>query len=65
VNCPASPSDIARMGELLAEGMRAGALGMRSGLFYPTARVAANSEVIALERVAERYGGIYTSQILD
>jgi N-acyl-D-amino-acid deacylase len=65
VNCPASPGDIARMSELLAEGMRAGALGMSSGLFYPTARAAANSEVIALARVAARYGGIYTSHIRD
>lgn len=63
IDRPASVAGIAKMSEQLAEGMQAGALGLSSGLFYPTAKIAPNSEVIALARVAARYGGIYTSHI--
>ena len=61
----ARPAEVTAMGELLAEGMRAGALGLSSGLFYPTAKIADNAEVIALARVAASFGGIYTSHIRD
>jgi N-acyl-D-amino-acid deacylase len=61
----ARPAEVTAMGELLAEGMQAGALGLSSGLFYPTAKIADNAEVIALARVAASFGGIYTSHIRD
>jgi N-acyl-D-amino-acid deacylase len=61
----ATPAEVTEMEELLAEGMRAGALGLSSGLFYPTASIADNSEIIALARIAAAFGGIYTSHIRD
>jgi N-acyl-D-amino-acid deacylase len=53
------------MRALLEEGMRAGALGFSSGLFYKTSKAAGHDEVVALAGVAAAHGGIYTSHIRD
>ena len=39
----ATDAEIVAMGELLAEGMAAGALGFSTGLFYPTNSGAPNT----------------------
>lgn len=62
---PATTYQLARMCALLDEGMRAGALGFSSGLFYKTSAAAGNEEVVALARVAAAHGGVYTSHIRD
>ncbi|MBB3117148.1 N-acyl-D-amino-acid deacylase family protein [Pseudoduganella violacea] len=62
---PATAQEIEAMRALLDEGMRAGALGFSSGLFYKTSSHANNDEVIALASVAAEHGGIYTSHIRD
>jgi N-acyl-D-amino-acid deacylase len=58
-----SPSELAAMKELLAEGMAAGALGMSTGLIYPPGMFAATDELIELCRVVADHGGMYASHI--
>jgi N-acyl-D-amino-acid deacylase len=58
-----SEAEMRRMRELLEEGMRAGAIGMSSGLVYVPGTYARTDELIELAKVAAKYGGIYTSHI--
>src|SRR5688500_1262129 len=51
VNRKATPEEIGRMKELVAEGMRDGAFGMSTGLFYDPGTFTPTEEVIALARV--------------
>jgi len=53
------------MCELLDEGMRAGAIGMSSGLIYPPGSFSRTPELIELAKVVAKYAGIYTSHIRD
>jgi N-acyl-D-amino-acid deacylase len=65
VSRPASPREIDRMAERLDEGMRAGAIGFSTGLFYPTNSAAPTEEVIALAKVAAARGGLHTTHMRD
>ncbi|HWV77450.1 MAG TPA: amidohydrolase family protein, partial [Isoptericola sp.] len=56
---PATPAEVARMGELLAQGMREGALGMSSGLTYTPGMYADDDELAALLRVVAEHDGYY------
>ncbi|WP_156275333.1 N-acyl-D-amino-acid deacylase family protein [Neomoorella glycerini] len=51
------------MAALLEQAMKEGAMGLSSGLLYPPGCYAPTEELIALCRVARRYGGIYVSHI--
>ena len=51
------------MSEMLDAGMRAGAIGLSTGLIYPPGTFAETPEIIELAKVAARHGGIYTSHI--
>jgi len=62
---PPTPSEMAAMKGLLAQGMEAGALGLSTGLIYPPGLFAATEELIELGRVAGEHGGIYASHIRD
>ncbi|MFE5307407.1 amidohydrolase family protein [Isoptericola sp. NPDC056605] len=57
---PATPPEVARMGELLAQGMREGALGMSSGLTYTPGMYADDDELAALLRVVAAHDGYYS-----
>jgi N-acyl-D-amino-acid deacylase len=59
VDRPATPSELERMKALVAEAMEQGALGLSSSLQYMPDRFASTDELIALARVAARYGGVY------
>lgn len=59
----ASASETRLMGDLLAADMEAGALGLATGLEYDPGIYAATEEVIALARVAKRFGGRYISHV--
>ena len=59
----ARPDEVARMGDLLAQEMKAGALGLSSGLEYDPGIFSARSEVLDLARVAAAAGGRYISHI--
>ncbi|MDP9237299.1 MAG: D-aminoacylase [Chloroflexota bacterium] len=60
---PPTESELARMKELISEAMRAGAIGMSSGLVYVPGVYAQTPELIELAKVVAGYGGIYTSHI--
>jgi dihydroorotase/N-acyl-D-amino-acid deacylase len=60
-----SAAELGRMQDLVREGMRAGAFGLSTGLFYVPGAFARTEEVIALARVAGEMGGIHVSHIRD
>jgi N-acyl-D-amino-acid deacylase len=59
----ATPAELDRMRELVAEGMQDGAFGVSTGLTYPPNEWSDTAEVIALCEVAARYGGIYVTHM--
>ncbi len=58
-----SRRELARMVALVDTAMRQGALGVSSALVYAPAFYARTSELVALARVAARYGGVYATHI--
>ncbi|MEP7337748.1 MAG: D-aminoacylase [Acidobacteriota bacterium] len=64
-NRAATEGEIAKMAELVEQCMRDGAVGLSTGLEYDIGNPATTEEVIALARVAARYGGIYMSHVRD
>ncbi|MFK0188168.1 amidohydrolase family protein [Streptomyces rubiginosohelvolus] len=56
---PASDAELARMRELVDQGMREGAVGMSSGLTYTPGMYADDAELTELCRVVARHGGYY------
>jgi dihydroorotase/N-acyl-D-amino-acid deacylase len=65
VNRAATPEEIAKMEALVEQGMKDGALGLSTGLFYVPGTFTPTSEVVALAKVAGRFGGIHTSHQRD
>ncbi|WP_069131142.1 N-acyl-D-amino-acid deacylase family protein [Rhodohalobacter halophilus] len=57
--------ELERMKSIVEEGMKAGAFGLSSGLFYTPAAYAETEEVIELAKVASKYNGVYSSHIRD
>lgn len=57
--------ELAVMRAMVDSAMRGGALGLSSGLYYAPGSWASTDEVVALARVAARYGGIYDTHIRD
>ena len=57
--------ELQAMRELVAEEMRAGALGLSTGLFYAPGNFADTAEVIELAKVAASFDGVYDSHIRD
>lgn len=60
---PATAEERAAMRALLEEGMVAGAIGLSTGLEYPTATAAPEDEVTDLVRIASRFGGLYVTHL--
>jgi len=60
---PPDEAEMARMKELVAEAMRAGAIGMSTGLITPPGTYSKTEEVIELAKVVAKHGGIYASHI--
>jgi N-acyl-D-amino-acid deacylase len=58
-NRPATPADLAAMEALVARAMEEGALGLSTSLQYVPDRFATTEEIIALAKVAKKFGGIY------
>jgi len=65
VGRPASAAEIDAMAKRLDEGMRAGAIGFSTGLFYAPNAAAPTSEVIEIARVAGSHGGLYATHMRD
>ena len=62
---PATPDELRRMTEIVRTGMREGAFGLSTGLFYVPGSYAPLQEVIDLARVAGEFGGIHQSHMRD
>ena len=60
---PANAEELAAMSAMLERELRAGSFGLSTGLFYAPGSFADSSEVVALARVAHRYGGIYDTHL--
>jgi dihydroorotase/N-acyl-D-amino-acid deacylase len=60
-----TPDELAKMRVLVEQGMKDGAFGLSSGLFYVPGSFSSTDEVIELAKVATRYGGIYISHMRD
>jgi N-acyl-D-aspartate/D-glutamate deacylase len=56
---------IAKMVDMVRQGMRDGAIGLSSGLYYAPGSYSKTDEVIALARMAAQFGGVYASHIRD
>lgn len=65
VDRKATPEEIGRMSALVEQGMKDGAFGLSTGLFYVPGTFTPTEEVIALARVAGRYGGMHESHQRD
>jgi dihydroorotase/N-acyl-D-amino-acid deacylase len=64
-NRVATPEELGRMRELVQTGMREGAFGLSTGLFYVPGNYAPLEEVIELARVVGEFGGIHQSHMRD
>jgi len=60
---PPTTSELARMQELVAEAMDAGAFGLSTGLVYAPGCYATTDEIVALATTVGRAGGMYFSHI--
>lgn len=61
----ASPSELARMAELLDTALRDGAAGFSTGLIYPPGVYADTDEIVTLARVAARHSKPYVTHLRD
>lgn len=60
-----TPAEQARMNALVRDGMRAGAFGLSSGLYYAPGSYSKTEEVIAMAKEVAPFKGSYTSHIRD
>jgi N-acyl-D-aspartate/D-glutamate deacylase len=65
VNRPPTTEELARMKQLLEQGLKSGAWGLSTGLYYTPGSYATTDELIELAKVAARHGGFYASHMRD
>jgi N-acyl-D-amino-acid deacylase len=56
---------LAKMVDLVRQGMRNGAFGLSSGLYYAPGSYSKTSEVVAMAKMAAQFNGVYSSHIRD
>lgn len=61
----ATPAEIGAMQALLEEALQAGAIGLSTGTFYPTACKATTEEIIAVARPLSAHQGLYVTHMRD
>jgi len=64
-NRPASDTELAKMGSLLAEALDQGACGLSTGLIYPPGMYADRRELVELCRVTGKKGGFFVVHMRD
>jgi N-acyl-D-amino-acid deacylase len=64
-NRPATAAELATMEKAVAQAMEEGALGVSTSLIYVPGSFASTEEIIALAKVAARYGGSYITHQRD
>jgi N-acyl-D-amino-acid deacylase len=57
--------ELTRMEALMEQAMRDGAYGVSTGLIYVPGTYADTDEIVALAKVAARFGGVYSSHVRD
>jgi N-acyl-D-amino-acid deacylase len=62
---PAGENDINMMKKILAENLKAGALGLSTGLIYPPGSYAQTEEITGLCHEVARAGGVYATHMRD
>lgn len=60
-----SPAQLVEMEKIVETAMKEGAFGISTGLFYTPGNYAKTAEVIALSKVAAKYGGVYDTHQRD
>jgi N-acyl-D-amino-acid deacylase len=60
---PPTPEELARMKEMIEQGMKDGAVGLSTGLIYLPGTFAKTDEIIQLAKVVGQHGGIYASHM--
>jgi N-acyl-D-amino-acid deacylase len=65
VNRPATAEEIELMQARVEQGMKDGAFGLSSGLFYVPGSFTPTGEVVELAEASGRFGGIYISHMRD
>jgi dihydroorotase/N-acyl-D-amino-acid deacylase len=58
-----TPDEQTKMNAIVDESMRAGAVGLSTALIYPPGRFATTDELIAMAKVAGKYGGGYWTHL--
>ncbi|MBT8488016.1 MAG: D-aminoacylase [Gemmatimonadetes bacterium] len=61
----ATPSELARMREIVQEAMETGAWGLSSGTYYVPGSYTPPEEIEELAKIVAEFGGAYTSHIRD
>ncbi len=64
-NRPPEPEELEEMKELVSNGMRGGAAGFSTGLFYAPGSFAETDEIIEIAKKVKEFNGIYASHIRD
>lgn len=64
-NRPPTPEELDRMRDLVEQAMRAGAVGISTGLIYTPGVFSSTEEIIELARVVARHDGIYATHQRD
>lgn len=65
LNRPASADEAAAMRRATREAMKAGALGLSTGTFYPPAAAATGEEIVEVGRDLAEWGGVYATHMRD
>ena len=58
-----TPDELKQMESLVEQGMKDGAVGLSTGLIYVPGTYAKTDEIVALARVAAKYGGLYATHM--
>jgi len=58
-------NELQQMLALVGEQMQAGAVGLSTGLYYTPGNFSSTDEVVALARVAAKFGGVYDTHMRD
>lgn len=62
---PANASELEEMKQIIRDGMEAGAVGLSTGLIYPTGSLTGTEELIELCKVVKEYDGNYCTHLRD